>query len=65
MELSLNELQNKLRFDKYVRNSKTLLVIYNDNLKDPLVNVEYILFLERYLPYYKNNTMYQLGIFKN
>ena len=64
MELSLNELQIRLRFDKYVKNSKTLLDIYNDNFKDPLVNMEYILFLKRYLPYYKNTTMYELGIFK-
>lgn len=63
MELSLKELQSKLRSDKYVKNSKTLLVIYEENVKDPLIDTDYISFLKRYLPYYKNNTMYELDIF--
>ena len=63
MDLSLKELQNKLSSDKYVTNSKNLLNIYEDNVKDPLTDKEYLLFLERYIPYYKNNTMFELGIF--
>ena len=59
--LSMSELQNKLINDKYVKFYKTLWEVYQDNLKEN--NVEYINFLLRYIPYYKNSTMKDLGIF--
>jgi len=57
----MSELQNKLSNDKYARFYKTLWEVYEDNLKEN--NTEYINFLLRYIPYYKNSTMKDLGIF--
>jgi len=60
--LSMRELQNKLSIDKFVKYNKTLWVIYQDNLKEN-IDTEYIAFLYRYIPYYRNATMKELGIF--
>ncbi len=59
--LSLIELQNKLSKDRFIKYNKTLWGVYQDNLKEN--NIEYLLFLKKYIPYYRNSTMKELGLF--
>ena len=61
-KLSMVELHKKLQIDKFAKYNKTLLVVYQDNLKEN-INIEYIAFLYRYIPYYRNTTMKDLGLF--
>ena len=62
VDLSMLELQKKLQTDKFIGYSKTLNDVYQANLKEN-VNIEYIAFLYRYIPYYRNSTMKELGLF--
>jgi len=57
----MGKLQLMLSNDKFAKNNKSLLQVYNDNIKEDS-NMDYINFLKRYLPYYKNSTMRDLGI---
>jgi len=61
--LNMKDLQYRLGHDKYAINNKTLWDVYQDNLKENN-NIEYILFLEKYIPFYKNNTMKELDVIK-
>ena len=58
--LSMKELQNKLQSDKYALPRKTLFEVYTDNKNDPTVENEYILFLERYIPFFRNTCISEL-----
>ena len=57
----MGKLQLMLSTDKFAKINKSLLQVYNDNLKENC-NMDYINFLKMYLPYYKNSTMRDLGI---
>jgi hypothetical protein len=58
----MSELQNKLMNDKYAKYNKSLWNIYIDNLNENN-NKDYLIFLLKYIPYYGNSTMKDLGIF--
>jgi hypothetical protein len=59
--LSMGNLQLVLSNDKFAKDNKSFSQVYNDNVKENS-NMDYINFLKRYLPYYKNSTMRDLGI---
>jgi hypothetical protein len=59
-QLSIKELQNKLQGDKYALPRKTLFDVYTENKNDSSTQKEYILFLERYIPFFRNTTISEL-----